>query len=140
MGRYEKPQLAHWNAAAYGPGIGPRENPARTDDFLRQCAGAGVQPERFARLREVMQCARCHNGERRGVLNFPSAYRPQPLTGSSLIEAYVVKHKRMPPDGEDLDDAERAALARCLRDEYYGTVNHRGLYEQWLANAACFRE
>ena len=126
--------------AAFGPGLGPTALSSRTPDFVKACSGNTVtDPARIAVLQRAMSCERCHNGDQRGPLNFPSALRdmPQPF-GRSLVDRYITVHKTMPP-GATLSDAERTALHRCLKLEYFGGVaGQPGVLRDWLAQAQCW--
>jgi len=131
---------AHLPAAAYGPSLGPVEGPYRTEAFLKSCAGDQIKdPQRLARLAQVMACADCHNGDRRGALNYPSARFFELPLGGTLVDRYVVTHQRMPPAGTDLSLPERRALVECLRHEYYDDFEGKpGILKTWLQNDGCW--
>ena len=140
IGRYAAAQYAGIDMAAFGPGIGPTDLSSRTPDFIQACSGNTVtDPARIAVLQQAMSCERCHDGAQRGHLNFPSALRemPQPI-GRSLVDRYIAVHKNMPP-GVTLSDAERAALYRCIKSEYFGGIaGQPGVLHDWLAQSECW--
>lgn len=123
---------------SYGPPMGPTGK--RDEAFLRSCAGGRVtSPERLAAVGAAMRCARCHDGDRRGALNFPSLKEPLRVSGRTLVEHYVVSYGKMPP-GAGLDAGERQALVDCLRAEYYGDASGApGLLKSWLQQESCWR-
>ncbi|HVK71421.1 MAG TPA: hypothetical protein VM694_43510, partial [Polyangium sp.] len=89
-------------------------------------------------LGEAMQCAKCHDGDWRGELNYPSGIRMQPQ-GGSLMSWYVVNHQKMPLGMTDLSLVERQALVMCLNAEYYqGHGNQPGLLASWMLQEACW--
>lgn len=115
MDSYRSLRQAFLNQKSHGPPLGPKG--ARTLPFLKSCAGAKVKSEEaLQRIGSEMQCARCHNGKRRGMLNFPSGLRLQKVSGNSLVKDYVAVHREMPPDAS-LNDPEREALVDCLYKE-----------------------
>jgi hypothetical protein len=141
MHRYGRVAPFGLSAADFGPALGPEQSEFRTDAFLRSCSsGVVTTPRRLARIRWLMRCTSCHDGETQGLLNYPSAAFPQPVPRRSLAEAFVASYGEMPPKGKDLTPPERAALFECLRREYYvGDGKKPGLLEQWLAGGACWK-
>jgi len=138
MTSYGAIDLDGFTRSAYGPPMGPRTSPLRTPEFLAACSAGLVKPERLARLGEAMQCAKCHDGDWRGELNYPSGIRMQPQ-GGSLMSWYVVNHQKMPLGMTDLSLVERQALVMCLNAEYYqGHGNQPGLLASWMLQEACW--
>lgn len=128
----------------YGPGIGPETSSIRTDDFIRSCSRGAIQTkESIERVKNGMNCLRCHDGSSRGTLNFPSGLRRLPVPGTSvgdsMIAHYVVKHKLMPKGEENLTTTEREAIVRCLKAEYYEDFDHQpGLFKTWFQQKECW--
>jgi hypothetical protein len=64
-----------------------------------------------------MNCAGCHDGSIRGILNLPMGKHD-----SNLVQTFV-EGGRMPPQSTELRPNEREALARCLVQEYAGGLS-----------------
>ncbi len=140
----------HMDTAGFGPALGPVGAP-RPDEQLARCA-APVGAASFPRLREAMQCARCHSPTLLGNINYPQALRSDqdleillhPTTGASmpLVPVHVAQGW-MPPMSQQgpgpaprLTPEERAAVARCLTGEYYDAARGTGLLADWLRGRA----
>jgi hypothetical protein len=126
-------------AEAYGPSIGPVKGPFRNAAFLKACAGDRVpDSRRRERIAEAMNCVKCHNGKRRGGLNYPSGTFPLP-EGDPLVHRYVARYGAMPPGATDLTEPEREALAECLKQEFYEDFQGKqGVFKAWMTNDECW--
>jgi hypothetical protein len=95
-----------------GP-VGPAAEQLRTADFMKICAGSGTSPESVQRIKSSMTCAKCHNTDDLGELNYP--------VNRILLKSFVLGGK-MPPKN-DLTAPERQGLVNCLEAEYFGVDN-----------------
>jgi hypothetical protein len=99
-----------YDTARRGPIMGLVDPPGRAA-VVERCAQQ-LSVESRTRVAEAMNCASCHDGKDRGVLN-------------ALTEGHTIWHKivqapteaRMPPE-EPLSPEERLAVAHCLKAEY----------------------
>lgn len=140
MAGYPDLKLFGIDPADYGPGIGPLDSATRTPGFMMACAAGKVSdPKRLEAIRAAMNCQSCHDGSKRGLLNYPSGMLAQPASRKSLVHQYIVDHGRMPPGQTHLTRDERMALAECLRKELYETSDSApGLLKTWLLSEACW--
>ena len=132
---YGTPTYGAWlDPGAYGPSIGPAGRP-RDPAFLRACAGdAGLGDTGLQNVRRAMKCDTCHNEASLGPLNLPQALKAPLDTSTSRQLREYVSQGWMPPNNT-LTPAERAALYRCLLDEYYSVSTGTGLLVEWLKQA-----
>lgn len=99
-----------YDTARRGPIMGLVDPPGRAS-VLERCASQ-LSAESRKRVGGAMNCASCHDGKDRGVIN-------------ALTEGHTIWHKivnapaeaRMPPE-EPLSAEERLAVAHCLKAEY----------------------
>jgi hypothetical protein len=138
---YGPPYYRGWvDTGDYGPTIGPKK--MRTDDFMKACIGSNAQnvPGRqlslqstsLDKIRQAMNCSKCHNATDMGLLNFPEALR-KPAGAMDQIHEYL-SQGWMPPEHPDMTASEIAALNNCLTQEYYDVNSGQGLLLDWLAN------
>lgn len=155
---------------AHGPIIGPMQplNPTgRTEEFLKSCMTTrttidvtdifGRAPGRnnvytftqdppvdLKKVKRAMNCASCHNGVQRGVLNGRADW--------SQIDFKILVDQSMPmgwhmnpldqgddasaPVADRLNLNERIALANCLQAEY-GLETEAPQLTKWLTATAC---
>lgn len=100
----------YYDLEKVGPPLGPVDPPGR-DALVARC-GANLGAASRAKVARAMNCASCHDGKFRGILNT--------VTDWSTIHHKIVAavpEARMPP-AEDLSIWERAAVSGCLRLEY----------------------
>lgn len=99
--------------ARRGPVMG-RVDPPTRPDVLRRCAAARLPAPARARVSEAMNCASCHDGRIRGILD--ATTEPRQIE-HKIIDAPLAA--RMPPPHDvTLTEAEARAVADCLRAEY----------------------
>lgn len=99
-----------YDTARRGPIMGLVDPPGRAS-VLERCASQ-LSAESRKRVGAAMNCASCHDGKDRGVIN-------------AMTEGHTIWHKivkapaeaRMPPE-EPLSAEERLAVAHCLKAEY----------------------
>jgi hypothetical protein len=142
MGAYGAMDVHGIDVKDYGPAMGPRDFPGRTEAFFDVCAGRknGVARSRYPVIASSMNCAKCHDGEGRGELNYPSLRRGLPLR-STMVERYVVTHRKMPLGAKSLAENERRAIVDCLKTEYYeGFDKVPALMELWLRQDGCWQK
>ena len=122
------------------PPLGPDDDRARTDEFMRGCIARAKMPPpiRMDRVRDAMDCARCHNGAKAGIISPPFSPGDFPSLVSHLV------HNGMMPPKTPLSRSERHALSNCLYEEYFGGVSggpyaklKRGVFLDWLLRTAC---
>lgn len=99
----------------FGPGLADAKLPDRTQRF-----GEGFNHTVTA---DAMSCARCHNDQDLGALNWPM---------SRIVVKSFVKGGRMPP-GNNLSERDRDELYKKLIDEYFATdAANPGILKSWL--------
>ena len=99
----------------FGPGLADAKLPDRTQRF-----GEGFNHTVTA---DAMSCARCHNDQDLGALNWPM---------SRIVVKSFVKGGRMPP-GNNLSERDRDKLYKKLIDEYFATdAANPGIFKSWL--------
>ena len=118
----------------------------RSDDYLKSCSQPyHPRKQELVAMRRAMNCADCHSGRAGGLgmLNYPQATEKRPvLTMSSgpdspsnrnLVKSYV-EHGVMPRISPKpaLSKGGRAALYRCLSNEYFDASKLTGLFVDWL--------
>jgi cytochrome c len=120
----------------YGPALGPDRD--RSDAYMRACTSRlKLKPGALQRIRDKMDCVKCHAADDRGSLNFPmatqapTAYRLTDETWPNLIHTYVMEGF-MPKGEPPLELNERQGLYNCLMREYYDPIRKKGLLVDWL--------
>jgi hypothetical protein len=99
----------------FGPGLAAVNPASRTQRF-----GEAFHQTVVA---EAMNCARCHQDQKLGALNWPM--------NRTVIRSFV-KGGRMPP-GHNLSKGHRDELYKKLVDEYFATDNaNPGILKSWL--------
>ena len=107
----------------------------RFDKYLDQtkfgpglaAANPAIRAQRFGEARhgsvvaDAMTCARCHQDQKLGALNWPM--------NRTIIKSFVTSGQ-MPP-GHDLNEREREELDKNLVDEYFAT-DSPGILKSWL--------
>jgi len=99
----------------FGPGLAAADPATRTQRFGEAFDQTVVG--------EAMNCARCHQDQRLGALNWPM--------NQTIIKSFV-KAAQMPP-GHNLSERDRGQLYKKLVDEYFATDNaNPGILKSWL--------
>ena len=103
------------NERKFGPGLAAAEPANRGQRFGNAFEHTAVA--------EAMVCARCHQDQWLGALNWPMSHK--------VVESFI-RGGRMPL-GHNLNERDRSALSRKLIDEYFATDNaNPGILKTWL--------
>ncbi len=142
--RYDLPTLAQND--------GLTEN-RRSPRFFKKCA-PDLGNDAVARVKKAMNCANCHGPTDKGAFGFSynsAGYRKATAeSGAAYLAAGANPHfgesiytkvltGSMPEvDNELHSTGERAALLRCLTEEFYGSTDGvPGIFQNWLAQGDC---
>jgi hypothetical protein len=102
--------------------VDPKE---RNLAFVRKCANGGdskFNDEQLAKIGNAMNCVECHRGSPASAISYPFGI----AAGTQTLLHGKLKTGHMPQGADDqtseayLTPEQRAALERCLLDEYYG--------------------
>ena len=139
------PPFFSWDMIGF-PQLGSEDDHLRTDDFMKGCiksSSAAYAPPsvNVEKLRKAMNCEKCHDGEKSGMISYPFA--PADLDGKNLAR-HLIEGGLMPPKS-DLNKDERVALASCLEAEYMGGFKFppaarllkRGAIKEYLLKVPC---
>lgn len=138
MSQYGNAEYFGIDPTNYGPGIGIEKN--LEPDAIEECAGASdFTREELKQIQLALKCQNCHNGQHRGLLNFPSGLDHQISKSKSLVHLFMEDYGIMPPLMEKQGDRVQRAIARCLIADYYGDFQdlNKGRFNEWLRNDRC---
>ncbi|WP_146255471.1 cytochrome c [Azospirillum sp. TSA6c] len=114
----------------YGPSIGPT-NVVRDIAYVRACAkDESLSDASLTKIGGAMRCSSCHREGELGPLNFPQPLRSDAKSVQRQLAGYIMSG--MMPPGNKLSQAERAALHKCLVNEYYDIEKETGILVNWL--------
>jgi hypothetical protein len=133
--KYGNSRVDQIDSRAFGPAIGPVGAQSRDDSFFKSCA-KDLSRDSYPRIRKAMDCASCHDGNTKGILNWPMG-----LEDVKIFSTFT--RDRMPPHSKLTPD-EKLALTQCLLTEYYGPDYDKGprfspssIYGSWLQPKNC---
>jgi hypothetical protein len=130
---YGPPDFGVLDSDAYGPSIGPTGTTV-SDEFIRDAArGTTVTQSSFSRIRNAMNCARCHDDFAK--INYIQAVRSDFGTfklGQGIPQTYIEKGWMPPITGNSLNPDERHVLWVCLMRQYFDPQKQSGVFVDWL--------
>lgn len=141
MSSYSHGKIGGMDMKAYGPGLGISD--PLSLDYLKKCSRMpNLNPHQISQIKQNIKCGSCHDGNNRGLLNYPSGLSFQIEGTKNLADEYIVNYQTMPPTLENLSPEVRIAISRCLKHNLYGNSsnNYSGKLVRWLKNEVCFNK
>jgi hypothetical protein len=120
-----------------GPSYGetsPERNRLRTLEFFSKCSDGAIKNQADAdKIKKLMNCMSCHDGETRNII----------IPANNHLMRRLVLDGHMPKTNNSLTLPERESLLKCLKYEYNNSfVDAQGktnpsILEAWLTSSSC---